>query len=269
MSMIKCPECGKEISDKASICPNCGYPLDSPSKVGNNTTPASSLQPASPNKKKKHGCLTVIAAFLVFSAVIGLMASKSPQSALREDSKEGIAKYIDVDAEKAKSIDTVLASVGIEHIDDATHDELLDNAHFDGEIGYRLTTGEIDNVILYLDQDMSVSQIRYADKDLFADGNVIWQLQDQVLTVSEFSTYQVLCQDKIKEILKAPSSAEFPGMSEWGAQKIDGIITLQAYVDSQNSFGAMIRSDFQFIIDSKSNTIQSLIFDGQELITQQ
>lgn len=25
MSLIKCPECGKEISDKAKSCPNCGY----------------------------------------------------------------------------------------------------------------------------------------------------------------------------------------------------------------------------------------------------
>lgn len=27
MGLIKCPECGKEISDKVSSCPNCGYPL--------------------------------------------------------------------------------------------------------------------------------------------------------------------------------------------------------------------------------------------------
>ena len=27
MSLIKCPECGKEISDKAKCCPNCGYEL--------------------------------------------------------------------------------------------------------------------------------------------------------------------------------------------------------------------------------------------------
>ena len=26
MALIKCPECGKEISDKASACPNCGCP---------------------------------------------------------------------------------------------------------------------------------------------------------------------------------------------------------------------------------------------------
>lgn len=25
--IIKCPECGKEVSDRASVCPNCGYPL--------------------------------------------------------------------------------------------------------------------------------------------------------------------------------------------------------------------------------------------------
>lgn len=27
MALIKCPECGKGISDKATICPNCGYPI--------------------------------------------------------------------------------------------------------------------------------------------------------------------------------------------------------------------------------------------------
>ena len=27
MSLIKCPECGKEISNQAESCPNCGYPL--------------------------------------------------------------------------------------------------------------------------------------------------------------------------------------------------------------------------------------------------
>ena len=27
MALIKCPECNKEVSDKASSCPHCGYPL--------------------------------------------------------------------------------------------------------------------------------------------------------------------------------------------------------------------------------------------------
>ena len=28
MSLIKCPECGKEISNKAKMCIHCGYPMD-------------------------------------------------------------------------------------------------------------------------------------------------------------------------------------------------------------------------------------------------
>lgn len=27
MALIKCPECGKEVSDQAESCPNCGYPI--------------------------------------------------------------------------------------------------------------------------------------------------------------------------------------------------------------------------------------------------
>ena len=31
MALIKCPECGKDVSDRAESCPNCGCPVESPS----------------------------------------------------------------------------------------------------------------------------------------------------------------------------------------------------------------------------------------------
>lgn len=34
MALIKCPECGKEISDRAAACPNCGCPIKSISTAG-------------------------------------------------------------------------------------------------------------------------------------------------------------------------------------------------------------------------------------------
>lgn len=34
MALIKCPECGKEISDKAKVCINCGCPLEEVSTTG-------------------------------------------------------------------------------------------------------------------------------------------------------------------------------------------------------------------------------------------
>lgn len=38
MALIKCPECGKEISDKAQSCINCGFPLNTISNLIVNTT---------------------------------------------------------------------------------------------------------------------------------------------------------------------------------------------------------------------------------------
>ena len=29
MALIKCPECGRQVSDKAAACPDCGYPINS------------------------------------------------------------------------------------------------------------------------------------------------------------------------------------------------------------------------------------------------
>ena len=29
MALLNCPECSKEVSDRASTCPSCGYPLRS------------------------------------------------------------------------------------------------------------------------------------------------------------------------------------------------------------------------------------------------
>ena len=42
MAIIKCPECGHDVSNKASSCPNCGYilevnPIDKNSHEANNT----------------------------------------------------------------------------------------------------------------------------------------------------------------------------------------------------------------------------------------
>lgn len=35
MALIKCPECGKEISDKSSACIHCGYPLNTEKPFSN------------------------------------------------------------------------------------------------------------------------------------------------------------------------------------------------------------------------------------------
>ena len=55
MPLINCPECGKQVSDKAPACPNCGFPLNSisNSEATNGTEDTQSDQPESVTDKQK------------------------------------------------------------------------------------------------------------------------------------------------------------------------------------------------------------------------
>lgn len=47
MAIIKCPECGKEVSDKAKSCPNCGCPIESITPNGTVRIKVSTLKSSS------------------------------------------------------------------------------------------------------------------------------------------------------------------------------------------------------------------------------
>lgn len=40
MALIKCPDCGREVSDAAPTCPGCGRPMNASSTVGTSARPA-------------------------------------------------------------------------------------------------------------------------------------------------------------------------------------------------------------------------------------
>ncbi|MCI9246875.1 MAG: hypothetical protein HFJ30_07165 [Clostridia bacterium] len=65
-------------------------------------------------------------------------------------------------------------------------------------------------------------------------------------------------------MLKSPSTVRFAPYSQWNFSKKDGCISVKSYVDSQNSFGATIRTQFE--MKTKNNTIISLKLDGKEYI---
>lgn len=67
MSLIKCPECGREISDLAASCPHCGCPINqqTPSSASA-TNPSAPQQPApSPQAKKRAGSTIAIVAVVI------------------------------------------------------------------------------------------------------------------------------------------------------------------------------------------------------------
>lgn len=76
MALITCPECNKEISDKATICPNCGHPMQvnqiensdaapiqNPEMQANNT--AHEMKAKWPTGKLTIGIISIVLFFLV------------------------------------------------------------------------------------------------------------------------------------------------------------------------------------------------------------
>ncbi len=275
MSLINCPECGKQISDQAKACPNCGRPMQphlSPESVY--PTPTSlpkNVSTPQRQQKKGHGCLIVSLIFLgLFLCGLAFGVSQMVKNPDAYNTDRMAAKYIDVTPEEGAAIDEILTDCGITTVQNIEHDTMLDGTYTDGDTGYRIQyTYDIGNIIMYLTSDKSVYLIRYVDHDLYADGTTVSTIQDYTFTVVEASELQSQCESLVKEVLKSPSTAKFPSLQQWNLAKDKNTVTVQGYVDSQNSFGAELRSTFQFIIDTDTSTVKSFIFDGQELVNSQ
>ena len=52
MALIKCPECNHDVSDKATICVNCGFPIAEMIAKGNDSDKTESSEPAETPKSK-------------------------------------------------------------------------------------------------------------------------------------------------------------------------------------------------------------------------
>lgn len=91
------------------------------------------------------------------------------------------------------------------------------------------------------------------------------------ISTSEATSIKQYCEDIINSILKAPSTAEYPGgwldpLEGWNMAKNNNLVTVSSYVDAQNSFGAKIRSEFIIQIqmqDDGTGKATYVQFDGE------
>lgn len=77
---------------------------------------------------------------------------------------------------------------------------------------------------------------------------------------SKPSVYQAqsACESAVTGILKSPSSADFRGWQR--RENADGTFEISGYVDSQNSFGAMLRAQFSCSVDASGNQAKITYF---------
>ena len=127
--------------------------------------------------------------------------------------------------------------------------------------------------LVYFNQDETVNSINSGTIKFYENGNKVEDLKNRLITTEEKTQLKLWAKDNIKNILKSPSTAEFPGgflspFEDWNFSKNGTSYTVSSYVDSQNGFGAMIRSQFTITYEWKDETgeVTSLIFDGEKII---
>lgn len=81
----------------------------------------------------------------------------------------------------------------------------------------------------------------------------------------------IIAQNYVKDALRSPSTADFPSYDYNVSDLNDGKYKVVSYVDSENGFGAMIRSNYSATLsfnggdwaDPASWTLYELILDGK------
>lgn len=107
---------------------------------------------------------------------------------------------------------------------------------------------------------------------IFSDGDS-GPSTPKVVTKEEAS---IIAQRYVEQVLKSPSTADFPMFDYTATDLGGGKFKIVSYVDSQNSFGATVRSDWSVILSHKGGDwssssnwkLNEMIFDGELVYTE-
>lgn len=86
MALIKCPDCQKDVSDKADKCPYCGYPIISLSS-NNTLSPASSTSNTSLKlilSSKKISAIVATTLVIILAVVLGVVIPKQKDASYKQ-----------------------------------------------------------------------------------------------------------------------------------------------------------------------------------------
>lgn len=178
----------------------------------------------------------------------------------REDSKKNREK--DEKRKQSKKekgfVEEISAYIG-ESIAQKANDILINQigfsmVEFEGQLGetsnFKITADGISIVVTASD-DVYRIFIPETDYVFFENGQVVMNAQqfaDKTMDTADQSAYYIIAKEIVDSALKSPSSAEYPSLTfspqDITMKKSGDLIVVQSYVDAQNGFGAMIRTNY-------------------------
>ena len=174
--------------------------------------------------------------------------------------EEQFSKDNDISVDLATNILAACESIGI------TSDKMSGFGPYeDWSNGKRYTFDYADyNFLVYLNQDETVNSINSGTIKFFENGAAVSNVNDKIVSSTQRGLIIISAQEDVENNLKAPTTAEFPGevleADQWNVSRDGTTYVITSYVDAQNSFGAMIRSNFQVTYewDGSTDTVPTL-----------
>ena len=285
---MKCQKCGTEFDSK--FCPNCGQaaPVQNKFEVNidwSKSEPTNQIrkrhvskQPVSPSssiqyqveqkgnvtsqKKSKSNLLLSIVFIAIFVFIIVAVSSLGKEDP--SDFKDISQKY-NVSENLAKSFISSVDKIGLEPKDI----EITDVTEENGQTSLNFTHKDYDDTFKAIGDKNKINELRYSTFPLIENSELIGTIQEKSFTSEERIHMIAVVETYIQGILKSPKTAEFANPTEWKLwqDQSTGTIMGNGYVDSENSFGAMIRSNFEFTFERGEDfTLTSLTFDGEKIL---
>lgn len=215
MALIKCPECGHEVSDKALSCPNCGYPItQDPLEWAMDFETTPSIQTSEPKKEQQ---------------------PKREQPSV-ENVPSSDKKDCDAAAKKKDRKAIVICSVILAAL--LTYGimtgPLMEKPRSSSSSGSKSTSSRATTS--YASSSNSSSS-KYSSSSASSGSSKSSSSSDKI----KAGVY-TLAEKCVKNHLKSPSSAKFCSMSDCEFQKgEDGVYMMTGTVESENSYGAMLK----------------------------
>lgn len=215
--------------------------------------------------KKGCGCFSIVMVVLLIAVFIWVIAGGDENDSLTD--VELLAEECGISAQEAEQIKKDFEAVGI---DDLTGFTEFEGAGVEGMKSFKYTSTTASGTLIITNDGTgySTNYISMGSNiELFDsfDGGVIDNISHYYLSEDEQSLYLYKAEEIIKQNLRSPSTAKFPNWysGSWGLGRKDDVITVSSYVDAQNAFGAVIRSEFILQFSYSTQLCTYCQFDGE------
>lgn len=213
MALIKCHECGRNVSDKAAYCPGCGHAINVPMPVLN-------------KKNNSKEIIILICAILI----IGIVWSNRDNKSEEPDDSSYNAPHIGTGGALAKA-ESYLSS------DAFSYSGLIDQLEFAGYSEYEATYAADNCGADWFEQAVKKAK-SYLDSSAFSYAGLIDQLEYNGFTEEEAKYGADNCEADWKEQAAKKAKSYLDTFPDWTKSRLIEQLEYNGFTSDEAAYGA-------------------------------